>query len=196
LPHGQSQRFDEREENTVNKEHHKTKHSQCCRFSRSPNTAAAIIESYKLKTYRELREQKLKRRLQNEHPEPNSQGDELVLAEEGLSNSINDIICPVCLDPFHVGEEVTWSKLQHCRHTFHYECIIPWLVLGHVHCPVCREVFWSRHAQSEKDCVICIKLRRTLASRDETNDGSVLERSRFCVVHGLISPTTPHGVAE
>ena len=153
----------------------------------------SVLESYRLKSCRELRKQKVQRRIQNEHPELVIQEDELVLAEGGISNPTSDIVCPVCLDSFHIGEEVTWSKLQHCRHVFHYECILPWAVLGHVHCPVCREVFWSRHMEAEKECFICIKLRRKMDSQHEE---SVLERSRFCVLHGLILPTTAQDVAQ
>jgi hypothetical protein len=67
---------------------------------------------------------------------------------------------------------------------------MPWAVLGHVHCPVCREVFWSRHAPAieEESCLICscVKLRRKLESQ---HDKSALEQSKFCVIHGLVSPT-------
>lgn len=107
-----------------------------------------------------------------------------MLAEEGSATA--DVVCPVCLDAFHVGDEVTWSKLQRCRHVFHYDCILPWAVLGHVHCPVCREVFWSRHAKSSNaECLICVKMRKRL---DVGSEVSALEQSRFCVVHGLVSP--------
>ena len=183
MPHGQSRRFDESEIANVRGEQPKTRHVKCCHRS-NHDTSTSIIESYKLKSYLDLRAHKLKRRLQNEHPEL-VQDDELVLAEEGTSNSTTDIVCPICLDAFHVGEEVTWSKLQHCRHVFHYECIIPWAVLGHVHCPVCREVFWSRHRQTSTECKICVKLRKNM---NVTMEESELERSRFCVTHGLVSP--------
>lgn len=92
------------------------------------------MEIYRLKSYRERAKHIFQRHLQNEHPELSALEDELVLAEEG--NVTTELVCPVCLDAFRVGEEVTWSKLQHCRHVFHYECILPWAVLGHSKCSI------------------------------------------------------------
>lgn len=55
-----------------------------------------------------------------------------------------------------------------------------------VHCPVCREVFWSRYYRyDDPGCLICMKLRKRLESQ---NKKSALEQSRFCVVHGLVTP--------
>lgn len=187
LPHGQSRHFDEIETTTVQEEDPKTIDVIYCCHRSNHDTATSIIESYKLKSFLDLRAHKLKQRFQREHPEltvPNDDG--LDLAEEGAINSTTtDTLCPVCLEAFHIGDEVTWSKLQHCHHVFHYECILPWAVLGHVHCPVCREVFWSRHLQTPSECRICFRLRKNMDGRTEE---SVLERSRFCVLHGLVSP--------
>jgi uncharacterized protein YbaR (Trm112 family) len=153
----------------------------------SSQISISVTDGYRLRSHNELHKHKIQLRLQNEHPELFT-GDELVLAEEGHVATTSDLICPVCLDAFNVGEEVAWSKLRHCRHVFHHECLMPWAVLGHVHCPVCREVFWLRHAQTneEKNCLICVKLRRKLEIR---HDKSAIEQSRFCVIHGLVSPT-------
>jgi E3 ubiquitin-protein ligase SIS3 len=42
--------------------------------------------------------------------------------------------CPICLEEFHVGNEVRGSP---CAHNFHVECIDEWRRL-HVKCPRCR----------------------------------------------------------
>lgn len=42
--------------------------------------------------------------------------------------------CPICLEEFHVGNEVRGLP---CAHNFHVECIDEWLRLN-VKCPRCR----------------------------------------------------------
>ncbi|CAI2177038.1 14529_t:CDS:2 [Funneliformis geosporum] len=42
--------------------------------------------------------------------------------------------CPVCKDEFKIGEEAVDLP---CTHTFHYDCIKPWLKMNGT-CPVCR----------------------------------------------------------
>ena len=67
--------------------------------------------------------------------------------------------CIICLEPFEVGQTVMWAKestsgengadiedaLQErtCRHVFHDECLMEWLVHSNVYhddCPSCRQV--------------------------------------------------------
>ena len=68
--------------------------------------------------------------------------DELVLAEQGECIA-EKMTCNICLEAFEVGQKVSWSK-EGCQHVYHYDCILPWAILGHVRCPVCREVYWCR----------------------------------------------------
>ncbi|KAL8495885.1 hypothetical protein ACS0TY_019852 [Phlomoides rotata] len=44
------------------------------------------------------------------------------------------VLCPVCKDPFVVNSVV---KMMPCKHTYHPDCIIPWLEINNS-CPVCR----------------------------------------------------------
>ena len=202
LAHGQSRRFDEVDDNARNDEQHKKTRiicSCCCKKQTHPadplqGTAEEILDSYKLKTYRELREQAMQRRRQINGMEPSTYDDELVVAEEGVADTSTCILCPICLEPFNIGEEVAWSKLQQCRHVFHYECILPWAVLGHVHCPVCREVFWSRHWHKQKECTVCGLLKSDTTRQNGDAAESALETSRFCVIHGLTYPCIETGV--
>mmetsp|Transcript_2897 Transcript_2897/g.5588 ORF Transcript_2897/g.5588 Transcript_2897/m.5588 type:complete len:133 (-) Transcript_2897:2961-3359(-) len=105
-------------------------------------------------------------------------GDELELAEEGSSMNDDAIFCPKCLEPSHVGEQVAWSKMGHCRHVFYYDCILPWALLGNVHCPMWREIFWSRKIMEQ--CSLC--------HNSGTKRNSEMKRTRFCVQHGLVPP--------
>jgi len=130
--------------------------------------------------------------------------DELTLAEEGILNrndANNILICPICITEIELGEEVAWSELGHCRHVFHYECILPWCAIGHEQCPVCREKFWQNKS------IICKKYYRKIIesflgvfSRKigciESDDSLlyVMRKSKFCFIHGLISPPDNHDV--
>ena len=48
--------------------------------------------------------------------------------------------CPICLEKFEVGQDLSWSQARKCQHTFHAECLIPWL-MKHDDCPCCRATF-------------------------------------------------------
>jgi hypothetical protein len=45
--------------------------------------------------------------------------------------------CPICLSTFQDGASICFSRQSTCRHCYHKECIIPWLV-QHDECPYCR----------------------------------------------------------
>ncbi|KAL2251341.1 UNVERIFIED_CONTAM: E3 ubiquitin-protein ligase RING1-like protein [Sesamum indicum] len=50
------------------------------------------------------------------------------------SDSDPDMLCPVCKDPFLLNST---EKMMPCKHTYHSDCIIPWLKINNS-CPVCR----------------------------------------------------------
>jgi hypothetical protein len=45
--------------------------------------------------------------------------------------------CSICLDDFVEGDLICWSKIPSCKHIFHQQCLLPWLLL-HDSCPSCR----------------------------------------------------------
>ena len=112
--------------------------------------------------------------------------ERLELAEEGSSVGVGDgIICAICIDRFRVGEKVTQSRMVGgCRHVFHHDCILPWAVLGHMDCPLCKATFWSRGRGSESEILSIFSLRRGAMRRWMA--ASEIRNSRFCVQHGLI----------
>ena len=50
--------------------------------------------------------------------------------------------CNICLMDFKIGDDVAWSNNQGCKHGFHKDCIIEWLLIRN-ECPVCRREYVS-----------------------------------------------------
>lgn len=95
--------------------------------------------------------------------------------------------CMICLEPYLIGEEVSWSRDLKCRHVFHHECIMEWL-MEHDECPCCR----AEHLSAE----ICaqepenkgggpdeVSQARSDAGDDGQNEGSMA----FIIISGLVS---------
>lgn len=50
--------------------------------------------------------------------------------------------CVVCLCPYKVGDEVTWSPGKQCQHAFHRDCIVTcFRKKREFLCPYCRQEF-------------------------------------------------------
>jgi hypothetical protein len=45
--------------------------------------------------------------------------------------------CTICCEDYESGDDIVWSKNRKCKHAFHTECIIQWL-MDHDDCPMCR----------------------------------------------------------
>ncbi|EJU04353.1 hypothetical protein DACRYDRAFT_114697 [Dacryopinax primogenitus] len=73
------------------------------------------------------------------NPIPNSNTPEAPL--------LGHTTCPICLSPFTEGDSL---RLLPCagRHTFHQECVDPWLLTLATSCPLCREDFDPWHARA------------------------------------------------
>eukprot|EP00541_Cyclophora_tenuis_P000754 CAMPEP_0116550292 /NCGR_PEP_ID=MMETSP0397-20121206/5349_1 /TAXON_ID=216820 /ORGANISM="Cyclophora tenuis, Strain ECT3854" /LENGTH=306 /DNA_ID=CAMNT_0004075113 /DNA_START=11 /DNA_END=934 /DNA_ORIENTATION=- len=62
--------------------------------------------------------------------------------------------CAICLSPYEVGDAVTHSPNEQCKHAFHHECITTWLAKKPESlCPCCRQEFcllpYTTEASSE-----------------------------------------------
>ena len=134
-----------------------------------------ILEKYRAKSNNHVCAHFNSMRMDVGHNEIVTDEDELVLAEEGEC-IVEEMTCNICLEAFKVGQKVSWSK-EGCQHVFHYDCILPWAILGHVRCPVCRDVYWHRE-------------NRGLCRRRKESESAIETRKKtFCVVHGLTSAT-------
>lgn len=50
--------------------------------------------------------------------------------------------CAICLCPYEVGDDVSWSPESECQHAFHRDCITSWLSKKRQQlCPCCRREF-------------------------------------------------------
>jgi hypothetical protein len=104
-------------------------------------------------------------------------------AEQGIVALDQEITCPICLEQILLGEEVAWSKLRHCKHFFHFECITHWLMQGHMQCPVCRDRYWNRSYRKNHVCTKIIHKKES-----DPIDDMDARRFNFCELHGLTWP--------
>ena len=191
LPHGQSRIFGSSKDKDCDSNNPESSQS-CCSIRLYRNNKRAvttldadeILAEYRSKSHRGICKHCNSPRAQQIHHKSQkartSDDDELVLAEEGLNTTNEENLCAICIEPFRVNETVAVSKLGNCKHIFHYECILPWAVLGNQECPVCREIFWARQ------CVCVPIMNPSVTSRSAVED---MKKSRFCVQHGLVSPS-------
>lgn len=56
--------------------------------------------------------------------------------------------CSICLDEYEMGEQI---RVLPCQHTFHSECIFPWLTERSPTCPLCKAMFEAVHVDEEED---------------------------------------------
>lgn len=98
--------------------------------------------------------------------------------------------CVVCLEPFQVGDVVSWSRHQeNCHHVFHTDCISHWLEGKRMEdCPSCRHRIILQEPPKEKDNSD-IEMGSSskvagVVSRDPSGD---TEDSFFRIVQGLIT---------
>lgn len=48
--------------------------------------------------------------------------------------------CVICLERFHIGDEISYSIDPLCAHEYHTTCIVEWL-MKHPNCPYCRRLY-------------------------------------------------------
>lgn len=59
--------------------------------------------------------------------------------------------CPICLETFKNGTEISFSKNFECVHVFHRLCIADWLLRNDDHlCPMCRCNFLKEKKEEER----------------------------------------------
>jgi E3 ubiquitin-protein ligase RNF115/126 len=79
-------------------------------------------------------------RPQGPAPAPQLSIDSMPVVKINRRHLIDDPQCPVCKDKFEIGSE---AREMPCKHLYHADCIIPWLV-QHNSCPVCRHPLSSQ----------------------------------------------------
>ena len=56
--------------------------------------------------------------------------------------------CSICLDEYEPGEQI---RVLPCQHTFHSNCIFPWLTERSPTCPLCKAMFEAVQYDEEED---------------------------------------------
>jgi len=56
--------------------------------------------------------------------------------------------CSICLDEYEMGEQI---RVLPCQHTFHSDCIFPWLTERSPTCPLCKAMFEAVHVDEEEE---------------------------------------------
>lgn len=54
---------------------------------------------------------------------------------------LKDNECSICFGDFVAGDTAAYSGNEQCKHVYHKDCIMQWLMLGHNTCPTCRNDF-------------------------------------------------------
>ena len=99
--------------------------------------------------------------------------------------------CVICLEPFRVGDRVTWSKEMECQHVFHKDCIVEWLQNPkHDDCPSCRcniihsdDVSIDDPLQDDRE-----DEEAADACQDQVNDHEATSANiAFVIINGLVS---------
>ncbi|EGD95218.1 hypothetical protein TESG_02709 [Trichophyton tonsurans CBS 112818] len=72
---------------------------------------------------------------QQQHQQPRSASPSGSAAGSAASEREPSTTCPICTDEFVRGQDV---RLLPCNHSFHPECVDPWLVDVSGTCPLCR----------------------------------------------------------
>ncbi|RCV27760.1 hypothetical protein SETIT_5G351000v2 [Setaria italica] len=75
-------------------------------------------------------------------PAPQSAIDSMPVVKINRRHLNDDPQCPVCKEKFEIGAE---AREMPCKHLYHTDCIIPWLV-QHNSCPVCRHPLPSQRS--------------------------------------------------
>lgn len=51
------------------------------------------------------------------------------------------ISCPICHEEYNEDDQIAWSDNDECKHHFHTDCIMEWMMKGNDDCPMCRNIY-------------------------------------------------------
>ena len=66
--------------------------------------------------------------------QPEQHDNDGLLLAPGATGNLSSRACPICLEPYRMGDQV---RTVPCFHSFHTECIDPWLRQQAI-CPICK----------------------------------------------------------
>jgi len=82
--------------------------------------------------------------------EPAPSADESTVSSDNQSQCehYTDTCCTICLEDYEPGEKL---RVLPCQHSFHSECIIPWLTTRSPTCPLCKTYFEATSEDEEDE---------------------------------------------
>ncbi|KAL7456623.1 hypothetical protein ACHAWC_010902, partial [Mediolabrus comicus] len=94
--------------------------------------------------------------------------------------------CSICLDEYELGEQI---RVLPCQHTFHSECIFPWLTERSPTCPLCKAMFEAVHVEEEVE-------QDEQQQQDGNNDGSGGDEEQSLHTEASAQPPLEEEAAE
>jgi len=110
------------------------------------------------------------------------------LLDEGNGEDTDlGLACPICLDDFDVGDELSWSRQLKCQHVFHSECLASWL-MNSDECPVCRTLLIEEEDFLVDECDKKI-VGASVSGTSSSTETEALDSSSgmFLVLNGMVS---------
>ena len=60
---------------------------------------------------------------------------------KALKTKERPISCPICHDEYQEDDQIAFSDNDECKHHFHTDCIMEWMMKGNDDCPMCRNIY-------------------------------------------------------
>lgn len=101
------------------------------------------------------------------------------------SNNIIDIDnCSICLELLDTTH-INYTQLKLCKHSFHTQCIVTWLSMGHKICPLCKQLI-DKSEELDPLPPPMIELNTVDTNQNENDKYSALEHIMLCILSLVI----------
>jgi hypothetical protein len=115
---------------------------------------------------------------------------------EECSSDLSNV-CSICLEEFKVGDRSAHASNAICRHVFHEDCIVSWLVTRqNALCPCCRQPFTCMNTTTPQTSIASMEKFSTVFGESERREeGSTValggNESAFDSLTGAVEDREP-----